>query len=172
MFEMLTIIDMQLGFGKANCDRIAMNIRDEVQAAKEKQMPILVVEFMQSTMGSTRCDIIGRIGGYDKYNRIQKQRCNGEYEIYHHMKKIGMPFDDCIFNICGVNFDQCVYETARGLWEQYAVSADRLNILEHCSSGYDHVWARESYQDFATVEYDHFRDAMLEGAVECNCDYC
>lgn len=115
----LVIIDMQGGFKASKSRPTIRSIIQQIRLSKSYNWPIVVVEFEE--FGKTLYTLRRELEGYDKVRYVTKDKEDGSDEIYGALREL----TKCLnLRICGVNTDQCVYSTVRGLrmYEKYRIN--------------------------------------------------
>ena len=106
----LVIIDMQGGFKAAKSRPLIRSIIEQIRLSRSLNWPIVVVQYCG--FGKTLYALRRELDGYDKVRYIIKHTDDGSHEVNG---VIGELTKSRNFRICGVNTDQCVYFTTRGL---------------------------------------------------------
>lgn len=150
----LVVIDMQPGY-KASQDAITQYfVEQEIIRARERNQPIVVVEFDPHEMGHTYPRLLRHIEGYSRAVVITKRGDDGSKELHEALVRHG--FSVYSLRLCGVNSDACVLETIQGFVVR--VPSCRVTVPQdacNCLTGKDNdVW----YEDYprianVTVEY-------------------
>lgn len=141
------LIDMQPGFvsrlRRGEADRIVPSQVAVLKFCKEKNIPIVILEFFGS--GSTVQTLADEIGSYDKVKIIEKNYNDGfrNTVLNAHLKLIGAKK---LF-LMGINADFCVRETAEGAIERgyKIITSDKVIAgMPHHSQNNSLPWYRKN----------------------------
>lgn len=133
----LVIIDMQGGFKASKSRSTIRSIIEQIRLSRSLNWPVVVLEF--KGFGKTLYALRRELEGYDKVRYVPKNDEDGSHEVNG---VIGELTKSRNFRICGVNTDQCVYSTARGLKvlkyrvEVWSPGTNAENELDHVAGVY------------------------------------
>lgn len=120
----LTVIDMQPYWNSAYGNKkLISNVRNEIKKAIRLNNWIIFVKF--EGCGPITKGILKAINHYKKRLFISKFNQNGSKEILENINRIKNIKRINNLYFCGVNTDQCVYETIKGIYKK---CLDRFNI--------------------------------------------
>lgn len=105
----LVLIDMQPCYAASSFKRVRRAISKEVQLAKSKSRPIILVEFdAGQEYAPTHEWLMEMIQDYHRFRLVTKSQDDGGKEVIECIRsnRFRMPV-----KVCGVNWDACVFET-------------------------------------------------------------
>lgn len=121
--DTLLIVDMQVGFPTSNDKRTITNCRQLIIKAKKSKANIIYLTF--ENYGKVLDVLQKAVKSYEKKYFVTKTENNGAIEVNELIAKNKDKFGQRIF-VCGVNYNFCVKETARGL----AMLSYRIKVLK------------------------------------------
>lgn len=110
----LVIIDMQPFFPSSGVKKVQEVVVKEIAKCKQNEWPIVLVE--TKGVSRTRQVIRDALKDYPKCFLVKKGQDDGSEEIHTVVQKVTRSKR---IRVVGVNTDQCVYETVRGLHYTY-----------------------------------------------------
>lgn len=148
--EALCVIDMQKDFvGEIEHKTLIGNVLRQINKAKKLNREVIIVEYVGS--GWTIPKIIKQVKDYHKLSIIQKGFEDGSPNILKTLKNL--PDSGLTIRVCGVNWHQCVRNTAFGLLRagmkvvacSNASNPDFRKGLVNCQNNWNEL--KEKYQD-------------------------
>ena len=110
---------------------IVYNVIDEIEQAKQKQCAIVLVKMLSE--GSIDVRILEATQGYNKIAQVGKRYSDGSTGVKRAIIKHNFP--KACLRVCGVNTDECVADTVKGIattWPKSKIEIAR----EACNSNY------------------------------------
>lgn len=114
----LVVVDMQPQFSNSTCKITRAACVREVKYAVKNNHNIVFLEF--GGWGKTTSMLTDLTADYPHAVTLLKHQMDGSEEIKQHFEKKNKRPKK--FHVCGVNGDQCVYETIRGMKRHFPKS--------------------------------------------------
>ena len=110
----LAVVDMQYGFNTAKEELTIQGCAEQIKLAIKNKNPIVFVEYEEC--GETLEELVKLTNKYENRFFIEKERDDGSRELKQAIREEKLPKN---IRICGVNFECCVFDTARSLTQNH-----------------------------------------------------
>jgi nicotinamidase-related amidase len=141
----LVLIDIQPCYAASNFKRLHTTISQEVNLAKSKNRPIILVEFDGGfEYFPTHPWLLELVQDYDRFQLVTKRQDDGGKEVIECIRKhrYRMPV-----RVCGVNWEACVFETVMTL-SKYG----RVQVVKNGCGSWRKRYDWKLYDGFRNVE--------------------
>ena len=150
MENILVIIDMQPAFPAAKDVETVTNCLDLIQAFKNENKRIVVVEF--DGYADTHPELNAALKGYAKVERVKKEYDDGSYVLLRLLESPRYHI-----TICGVNLAACVARTVKGLLGKGFSKVDL--VANACN---DACWGNPGGKDSKPWSMERFWDIITD----------
>lgn len=140
----LVVVDMQSYFPAANSKKTIAKCKDLILQAGKSQSPIIFVEYFEC--GNTIKSLTKMADSHGDVFFVRKDKDDGSKLVKGIIKGCKLPMN---IKVCGVNTDQCVLETIRGLSKTKGIKIEV--VAEACNSD-NHFYGLEKIKLMKNVK--------------------
>lgn len=158
--QALVIIDMQPNFSAARDEETISAVLDAIDAAKEANVPIFILELKPEQHGHTIELIVEAVDLYDKVYFLTKTHNDGATEVEDEVASKDIEVSS--YAVCGVNISFCVQATIYSFVHTY--NRDVTVLKDACNCDTIHCSYHKSKDDsFAASKiYNNSKVVLLE----------
>lgn len=113
----LAVVDMQYHFDTATEELTIQGCAEQIKIAIKNKNPIVFVEY--EGLGETLEELTNLTKKYNNTFFVEKSRDDGSRELRQVIREENLPEK---IRICGVNFECCVFDTARSLTQNHEIT--------------------------------------------------
>ncbi len=143
----LVVVDMQPEFCPDSLSSVAAKVAAEIRYARERGLPIVIVEYKPKAYGSTHRSLTRLLDGYRNTVTVEKRGMDGSRAVLKACA--GSGFSTALFRVCGVYTHYCVEETVIGLVKKRKRTAVSV-VKRACSDPSGNRW--ECFPALANVQ--------------------